>query len=165
VTEFYIADGGEPLWVTAIWIASKFLVVWLALRLTPLRAFLATVAMVIASTIVLIGCEIILTSLALLPLLVLLVLRVVVETAIEAAVLVWAFRIAGSGRLTFLLGANVVALVLSVFTATMSDIDRASNSYVVPVGAKLLPLMDRSPGSPLTVVTIGLDEIDEVPTP
>jgi glycerol-3-phosphate acyltransferase PlsY len=76
VIDLYIADGSEPLWVTSIWLALKFLVVWLALRLTLLRAFLAVVAMVIASTVVLMAWEIVLpTSL---PLLALLVLRVAV---------------------------------------------------------------------------------------
>jgi hypothetical protein len=57
VIDLYIADGSEPLWVTSIWLALKFLVVWLALRLTLLRAFLAVVAMVIASTVVLMAWE------------------------------------------------------------------------------------------------------------
>jgi hypothetical protein len=122
VIDHYTADAGEPLWVTSVWLALKFIVAWLALRLRPRRAFLATAAMVIASTVVLIGWEIILpTLLALVPLL---VLGVVVQTAVEAAVLVWALRVAPTPRLAFLLGANVIAVLLSVVMATMNDLDR-----------------------------------------
>jgi len=104
VIDLYIADGGEPLWVTCVWLALKFLVVWLALRLPPLRGFLAIIVMVIASTIVLIGWEIIVPlPMALQPLL---VLGVVVETAVEAAVLIWGFRVAWCRRFALLFVAN-----------------------------------------------------------
>jgi hypothetical protein len=203
VIDSYIADGGVPLWATSVWLALKFIAVWLALRLPPLRAFLAVLAMVVASTIVLVAWEIILpTSL---PLLALLVLGVVVETAVEAAVLVLGFRVAWSRRFGLLLLANVLAVVLSVATAMSSDFDRASSAYVIPATAtradviraaggpdlersvdsqgiacsdggvraleyhaptgtvaRLLPLTDRWPGSPRTVVTVCLDENDRV---
>jgi peptidoglycan/LPS O-acetylase OafA/YrhL len=152
VIDLYIADGSEPLWVTSIWLALKFLVVWLALRLTPLRAFLAVVAMVIASTVVLMAWEIVLpTSL---PLLALLVLRVAVETAIEVAVLVWAFRVVWSRRFSWLLAANMIALALSVVTALSSDIDRASSAYIVPVGSTRADVV-RAAGGPSLERSVG----------
>lgn len=199
----YVPYGGEPLWVTCIWLALKFIVVWLALRLPAARALLATVGMVIVSTIIILAWDILLpTSL---PLLALLVLGVVVETAIETVVLVWGFRVAWSRRFGLLLLANVFALGLSVVTAVSVGIDRATKALVVPVGgtradviraaggpslerpvesqefacsgrgvrvleyhapagviAKLLPLTDRWPGAPMSIVSICLDENDSV---
>jgi hypothetical protein len=94
VIDLYIADGGEPLWVTCVWLALKFLVVWLALRLPPMRGFLAIIVMVIASTIVLIGWEIIVPlPMALQPLL---VLGVVVETAAKRPFSSGAFALRGA---------------------------------------------------------------------
>jgi len=147
VSQIYIADGGEPLWVTSIWLALKFIVVWLALRLPALRAVLAVVAMVIASTVVLVAWEIVRpTSL---PLSLVLVLFVVVETAIEAALLVWALRVAWSWKFGLLLLANVTGLVVSEVSAESRDIARAVRAQMVPVGTTRMELLQIAPGPTL----------------
>jgi len=147
VSQIYIADGGEPLWVTSVWLALKFVVVWLALRVSLPRAVLAVVAMVIVSTTVLIASEIIVP--ASLPLLLILVSTVVVETTIEAVVLVWVFRLAWSRRFGLLFVANVIALTVSVVVEDSRAIDKAVRAEMVPVGTTRIELLQIAPGPTL----------------
>ena len=145
--DLYIADGGEPLWVTAAWIALKYVVVCFALRLSPFRALLATAGMVIVSTIVLLAWDIVLPTSW--ELLFLVVAGVLLETGIEAAFLTWAFRVGWSWRFGLLLLANIVGLLVSVVSAESRDIERAVRAEMVPVGTTRIELMQLAPGPTL----------------
>lgn len=133
----------EPLWVTGVWLALSYLVVWLAFRLPPVRAFLATVGMVITSTIVVIASEPLLPTPFELPYMML--LSITAQTALEAAFLVWGFRVAWSRRFALLFVANGVGMTLSVAVQASNDIERAVQAQMVPIGATRAEVLEKAP--------------------
>ncbi len=96
------------------------------------------------------------TSWRLLPLV---VIGLAVETGVEAAFLVWAFRLAWSWRSTLLFAANAAALVLSVVTAAGTAIDNATSAYVLPPGATKSDLLRAAGGPTLERPVDGAEDV------